>query len=70
MNGVRIVAIAIGATIIAELQYGLGMSWYASVPLTAFSATWLRGTSDGLSQSAAPPPANKTLQITPWKESL
>ena len=36
MNGVRIVAIAIGATIIAELQYGLGMSWYASVPLGIF----------------------------------
>jgi hypothetical protein len=36
VNGVRIVAIAIGATIIAELQYGLGMSWYASVPLGIF----------------------------------
>jgi hypothetical protein len=33
VNGIRIVAIAIGALIAAELQYGLGMQWYVSVPL-------------------------------------
>jgi hypothetical protein len=33
VSGIRIVAIAIGALIAAELQYGLGMQWYASVPL-------------------------------------
>jgi hypothetical protein len=33
VSGIRIIAIAIGALIAAELQYGLGMQWYVSVPL-------------------------------------